>query len=70
MKNGCVEIKAFFEWRKATKPQAYEFCISFMKGMMTKNNRQEKIDSINKYHLRGITFEELEREVKSGEFIF
>lgn len=70
MENGCVEIKAFFEWRKATKPQAYEFCISFMKGIMTASSQEEKIAIINKYHLRGITFEELEREVKSGEFIF
>lgn len=60
-----IEIKAFFKWREATPEEAYNFCISFMNdAIRTTHIREEKIAMVNKNHLRGITFEELEKEVK------
>lgn len=58
-----IEIKAFFKWSEATPEEAYNFCISFMNSIQTTHIREEKIEMINKNHLRGITFEELEKEV-------
>ena len=58
-----VEIRAFFSWNKVSLEKAYEFCNSFMKSIQTTHIREEKIEIINKDHLRGITYEELEKEV-------
>ena len=59
-----IEIRAFFKWHEATPEEAYNFCISFMNSIQTTHIRKEKIEIVNKDHLRGITFEELEKEVK------
>ena len=58
-----IQIKAFFKWVDATPEKAYQFCNSFMKGIMVASNQEEKIAIINKSHLRGITYEKLEKEV-------
>ena len=58
-----IEIRAFFKWIEATPEKAYSFCVGFMKEIKTTSNREERIAIINKSHLRGITFEELEKEV-------
>ena len=58
-----IEIRAFFKWVEVTPEKAFEFCNNFMKGIMTANNEEEKIQMINKDHLRGITYEELKKEV-------
>lgn len=58
-----IYIKAFFEWRKVTPEKAYDFCKRFMDGIQTTAIREEKIAIINEGHLKGITFEELEKEV-------
>lgn len=62
-----VEIKAFFLWGEATSGEAYKFCVEFMKGIKTTSDRTERIAIVNKSHLRGITFEELEKEVLNYE---
>ncbi len=64
-----IEIRAFFKWHEATPEEAYNFCISFMNSIQTTHIRKEKIEIVNKDHLRGITFEELEKEVKKNEEI-
>ena len=63
MENTNVEIKCFFKWESVPKDVAYNFCEGFMKGIQTTSIREERIAIINRYHLRGITFEELEKEV-------
>ena len=59
-----IQIRAFFKWQEATPEQAYNFCIEFMNSIQTTHIREEKIKIINKNHLKGITFEALEKEVK------
>ena len=63
MENQTVEIRAFFQWASVSKEIAYAFCEGYMKSICTTSDRKEKIRMINNYHLRGITFEELEKEV-------
>lgn len=63
-----IQIKAFFKWVEATPETAYEFCNSFMKGIMVASNQQEKITIVNKSHLKGITYEELEKEVNRNGY--
>lgn len=58
-----IEIRAFFKWSEATPEEAYNFCISFMNSIQTTHIKEERIKIINKDHLRGITYEELEKEV-------
>lgn len=60
-----IEFRAFFKWREATPQEAYDFCNSFMASIQTTHIREEKIKMVNKNHLRGITYEELEKEVKN-----
>lgn len=67
MKNPMIQIRAFFKWREATPEQAFEFCNSFMNSIQTTHIREEKIEIINKNHLRGITFEELEKQVNKDD---
>lgn len=62
-----IEIRAFFKWREATPEQAFEFCNSFMNSIQTTHIKEEKIKIINKNHLRGITFEELEKQVNKDD---
>ena len=62
-----IYIRAFFKWREATPEQAFEFCNSFMNSIQTTHIRTEKIEIINKNHLRGITFEELEKQVNKDD---
>lgn len=62
-----VEIKAFFKWGEVTPEEAYKFCVEFMKEIKTTSDRNERIAIVNKSHLRGITFEELEKEVLNYE---
>lgn len=62
-----IQIRAFFKWREATPEQAFEFCNSFMNSIQTTHIREEKIEIINKNHLRGITFEELEKQVNKDD---
>ena len=63
-----IEIRAFFKWGEATPRQAYNFCKDFMKnGILTTHSEAEKIKLINKSHLRGITFEELQKQFENSE---
>lgn len=62
-----IYIRAFFKWQEATPEQAFEFCNSFMNNILTTHIREEKIEIINKNHLRGITFEELEKQVNKDD---
>lgn len=62
-----IEIKTFFKWREVTPEQAFEFCNYFMKQIMTASSQEEKIAIINKSHLKGITYEELKKQVKGNE---
>ena len=63
-----IEIKAFFKWYEATPQKAYNFCKDFMnKSILTTSSEAEKIAIINKQHLRGITFEELQKQFKNSE---
>lgn len=65
-----IQIRAFFEWQEATPEQAFEFCNSFMNSIQTTHIRKERIAIINKNHLRGITFEELEKEMKKDDTLY
>lgn len=60
-----IYIKAFFgDWQIATVQRAYEFCTQMIKTGMPNIDPEKRIERINKYHLRGITYQELEKEVK------
>lgn len=58
-----IQIRAFFKWREVTPEQALEFCNSFMSSIQTTHIKEEKIKIINKNHLKGITYEELIKQV-------
>lgn len=62
-----IQIRAFFKWREATPEQAFEFCNSFMNSIQTTHIKEERIKIINKDHLRGITYEELIKQVKVND---
>lgn len=62
-----IQIRAFFKWREVTPKEAYDFCNSFMNSIQTTHIREEKIKIINKDHLKGITYEELMKQVKECE---
>lgn len=63
-----IQIKAFFKWVEATPEKAYEFCNDFMSRIQTTHIHNERIAIINKSHLRGITYEELEKEVNRNGY--
>ena len=63
-----IQIKAFFKWVEATPETAYEFCNSFMSRIQTTHIHSERVAIINKSHLRGITYEELEKEVNRNGY--
>ena len=65
-----IQIRAFFKWREATPEQAFEFCNNFIKEIMVASNQEEKIAIINKSHLKGITYEELKKQVLRQTTIF
>lgn len=65
-----IYIRAFFNWREATPEQAFEFCNSFMNSILTTHIKEEKIKIINKNHLKGITYEELKKQVLRQTTIF
>lgn len=62
-----IYIRAFFKWREVTPEQALNFCNSFMSQIMTASDREEKIGIINKDHLKGITYEDLLKEVNPSD---
>ena len=58
-----IKIKAFYgDWQPATKEQTYKFCKTFIAGAINMT-QQQKIEALNKNHLRGITYEQLIKEV-------
>lgn len=57
-----VKAKAFFgDFREISKEQAYKFCLTFITTSLALT-REEAIKRLNENHLRGTTFEELEKE--------
>lgn len=47
--------------------EAYKMCNEIMRHGMTKTPEAEKIAKINNEHLKGITYEQIEREVNKNE---
>lgn len=62
-----IYIKAFFKWHVVTVERAFEFCNSFLLNGMPNVPKEERIERLNKYHLKGITYEELMKQVKECE---
>lgn len=61
-----IETKSIFsDWNKSTPEQAYHYCKEIMKNITATNCVDEKIEIINKYHLRGITFQELKKQIET-----
>lgn len=62
-----IEIRSFFNWHETTKERALIFCNEMIKSGMPNIDPGKRIENINKYHLRGITYEELKKQVKGNE---
>ena len=62
-----IEIRSFFNWHEATKERALIFCNEMIKSGMPNIDPDKRIERINKYHLKGITYEELIKQVKENE---
>lgn len=62
-----IEIKAFFKWGEATPENAFKFCNEMIKTGMPNVDPDKRIERINKYHLRGITYEELKANYTKNE---
>lgn len=57
-----IYIKAFFGgWKLATVEQAKKFTKSMYSGMQTVHGHDKKVELINKNHLKGITYEKLQK---------
>lgn len=58
-----IYIKAFFgDWKKVTKEEAKKYCEYKMKyGIPAVAGKEQKIKIINEKHLKGITYEELQK---------
>lgn len=62
-----IQIKAFFKWGEATPENAFEFCNEMIKSGMPNVDPDKRIERINKHHLRGITYQELMKQVKKDD---
>lgn len=54
-----IYIRAFFKWQIATVEHAFEFCNNFLINGMSNVPKEERIDRLNKCHLKGITYQDL-----------
>ena len=62
-----VQIKITSCFFDVSYKEAYRMCNEIMRHGMTKTPEAERIAEINKNHLKGITYEQIEREVKKNE---
>lgn len=62
-----IYIRTFWEWHEATPEQALNFCNNFLLTGMPNVPKEERIDRLNKNHLRGITYEDLLKEVNPSD---
>ena len=60
-----IEIRAFFEWREVTPEKAFDFCNDMLIKGMPNVDPDKRIERLNKYHLRGITYQDLMKLVSS-----
>ena len=62
-----IEIRAFFKWREVTPERAFEFCNNMLATGMPNIDPDKRIEELNKNHLKGITYEELKKQVQENE---
>lgn len=62
-----ILVRAFFKWHELDEKKAFEFCNSFLINGMPNIPEEKRIEVLNKDHLKGITYEELMKQVKENE---